>query len=155
MKKELNLANDEVKRLRELVTETPDFPEAYSTQGPCSMNKTFDYGHSLAADRSFDATSEQNRSMDMGKMIPKLNLSKVKKIREYKEWNVYAKKLEDSVKILRRRIISLENDNELLNDKYRHLKKKYAQLADHNQKLAKAVRSAKDKIQRMKDEGHM
>lgn len=146
MKKEVNLANEEVKRLRELVTETPDFPEAYySSSGAGGLCKTFDYGHNTSgiADRSFD---EQNRSMDLGKMIPKLNLNKVKKIREYKEWNTYAKKLEDSVKILRKRIVSLENDNELLNEKYRHLKKKYAQLADHNQKLAKAVRSAKDKI---------
>jgi hypothetical protein len=57
--------------------------------------------------------------------VPKLNLNKVKKIKEYKEWNMYAKKLEESVKILRSRIIALENDNDMLNSKYRDLKKKH------------------------------
>jgi hypothetical protein len=51
--------------------------------------------------------------------VPKLDFKKLKKVQEFKDWYTYAAKLEDSVKYLRIRIKQLEEDNLVLNSKFR------------------------------------
>jgi hypothetical protein len=45
------------------------------------------------------------------KVVPNLDLSKLKNVKDYKEWYHYSKKLEDAIKLLRERIDSLEEDS--------------------------------------------
>ncbi len=47
--------------------------------------------------------------------MPKLDFKVLKTVKEYKDWYLYACKLEESVKYLRDRSSLLEDDNEKLN----------------------------------------
>ena len=58
-----------------------------------------------------------------GLAMPKLNLGGLKQNVEYRDWYQYALKLEDSVKFLRQRVKSIEDDLENVNSKYRAEKK--------------------------------
>jgi len=44
------------------------------------------------------------------KNVPKLDLSSIKPVREYRDWYSYAMKLEESVKFLRIRVKNLEDN---------------------------------------------
>jgi len=53
------------------------------------------------------------------KNVPKLDLRGIKQTPDYRDWYQYSLKLEESVKFLRQRVKSLEDDTVGLNQKYR------------------------------------
>lgn len=46
------------------------------------------------------------------KRVPGLDFTQLKHIKDYKEWYSYAKKLEDALSLLRKRINQLEDEND-------------------------------------------
>ena len=85
-----------------------------------------------------------------GLAMPKLNLGGLKQNVEYRDWYQYALKLEDSVKFLRQRIKSIEDDLENVNTKYRAEKKSKEETLAINQRLVAALNTAKSKIHEVK-----
>jgi hypothetical protein len=70
---------------------------------PNPMSKSFTIGDPRA--------KSQNRK------VPGLDFSNLKHVKEYKDWYVYAKKLEDALSLLRKRIKDLEEENDELTTK--------------------------------------
>jgi chromosome segregation ATPase len=87
----------------------------------------------------------------MGGGVPKLDFKRLKKVQEFKDWYTYASKLEDSVKYLRQRIKQIEDDNTVLNSKFRKEQASKDSLFSLNEKLNKALNRANVKIAEIKD----
>ena len=83
--------------------------------------------------------------------VPKLDFKQLKKVQEYRDWYAYAVKLEDSVKFLRIRVKQLEDDNILLNDKFRKEHQQKQSLFVLNEKVNRALKRANVKIAEVKD----
>ena len=103
----------------------------------------------LDIDPAMLKTFQGDLSMEKG--VPKLDFRKLKKVREYKDWFSYSQKLEESIRILRARVKALENDNNLLNEKYRKLTKHNEGLFGLNEKLKIALNRANTRIVEVKE----
>ena len=57
------------------------------------------------------------RSKSQNRKVPGLDFSNLKHVKDYKDWYVYAKKLEDALSLLRQRIKELEEENDELTSK--------------------------------------
>ena len=61
--------------------------------------------------KSFTLGDPRSKSQ---KRVPGLDFSNLKHVKEYKDWYVYAKKLEDALSLLRQKIKDLEEENDEL-----------------------------------------
>lgn len=100
--------------------------------------------------RNSQSLQRKTASSSMGP-VPKLDFKRLKKVQEFKDWYAYASKLEDSVKYLRQRIRQIEEDNQVLNQKFRKEQTAKDSLFVLNEKLNKALKRANIKITEVKE----
>ena len=93
--------------------------------------------------------SKYNKSRDTSPSVPKLDFKNVKELQE-QDWMSYAKKLEDSIKVLNQRINFLEEENDRVTQKHHKLAGSNAKLYELNEKLNQALKTLKEKMNQQK-----
>ena len=87
---------------------------------------------------------------DPSPSVPKLDFKGVKELQE-QDWMAYAKRLEESIKVLNERIHILEDDNDRLTQKHHKQAASNAKLYELNERLNQAVKALKDKAKAQKE----
>lgn len=83
--------------------------------------------------------------------VPKLNLKQVSNLTEYRDWQTYAMKLENSVKFLRDQVEMMERNIESLNSKVQAEQSAKEQCVQINEKLLQALNTQKARVQAVKE----
>lgn len=87
--------------------------------------------------------SKYAKSRDPSPQVPRLDFKNVKELQE-QDWMAYAKKLEDSVKVLNQRINFLEEENDRVVQKHHKLAQSNTKLYELNEKLNQALKTLKE-----------
>ena len=108
--KEVERANLEITRLRNLLWDVSDVVDKNDLHKPNRQGQTFDYMSNMYATGDVDNPNlpdTLSKTFDLGAkpvVIPVLDLRKLKQVKAYKDWYGYVQKLEYSIKLLRLKI---------------------------------------------------
>ena len=117
-----------------------------------ALGKTFDYGCNMYATNDADDPNfikDLSKTFDMGVkpvVIPVLDFKRLKQVKAFKDWHGYSQKLEKSVKLLRAKIHSLEDERTDFSHKYNKMRTQNQNLYNLNEKLNNTMKKLNERL---------